>query len=70
MPLMKHTACITFRVGVTPCDPGEEGVGQLVQDGVAGQRPHRQRDQELDEVLVEGLLQFESIDFQSGHPDL
>ena len=48
---------------MAPPDPGEECVGQLVQDGVPGQRPHRQRDQELDEVLVEGLLQFGVILF-------
>ena len=41
-----------------PDDPGEEGVGQEVQQGVPGQGPHRQRDQELDQVLVEGLLQW------------
>ena len=52
---------LTFRVRVAPPDPGEEGVGQLVQDGVACQGPHRQRDQELDEVLVEGLLKLESF---------
>ena len=45
-------------VRVVPDYSGEEGVGQEVQQGVPGQRPHRQRDQELDEVLVEGFLQL------------
>ena len=52
---------LTFRVRVAPPDPGEEGVGQLVQDGVPGQGPHSKGDQKLDEMLVEGLLKLESF---------
>ena len=34
-----------------------------MQQGVPGQRPHRQGDQELDQVLVEGFLQIEEGTF-------
>ena len=35
---------------------GQEGVRQEVEQGVTGEGPHRQGDEELDEVLVEDPL--------------
>ena len=42
---------------------GEESVRKEVEERVPGESPHRQGDQELDEVLVEGLLQLGHILF-------